>query len=87
MNFEREKLTDIDKYNEYVMTALRTQWGADLDVLCREFAPYWEKQQQKIENYIRQGLALQKNGRLLLTEAGWLVSDAIFTDLFVVQVK
>lgn len=87
LNFEREKLTDIDKYNEYVMTALRTQWGADLGVLCREFAPYWEKQQQKIENYIRRGLALQKNGRLFLTEAGWLVSDAIFTDLFVVQVK
>lgn len=84
LDFEREELTDTDKYNEYIMTSLRTRWGADLDILRHEFASHWEQQHPKVEEYLHRGLAVQKEDRLMLTEAGWLLSDTIFSDLFVV---
>src|SRR5690606_9119562 len=37
---EKERLTSADKVNEYIMTALRTIWGLDLDVVERQFGPY-----------------------------------------------
>src|SRR5690606_5332133 len=34
---EKERLTNVDKVNEYIMTALRTIWGLDLDVAEQRF--------------------------------------------------
>ena len=42
--FEREELTLDDRYNEYVMTSLRTCWGCDIDYIRQNFG---EKYAQK----------------------------------------
>lgn len=84
LNFEREQLSGVDKYNEYIMTRLRTIWGADLTTLRNDYASYWKLQEKKIGGYIRQEKAEINGDSLRLTEKGWLLSDAIFGDLFVV---
>jgi len=82
--FDREELNEKNKYNEYVMTSLRTCWGADLQVLEKEFPEYYADFQKNIEIYKKTGMACVENGHLKLSTKGWLVSDEIFRDLFVV---
>ena len=41
--FKSEYLSNIDKYNEYVMTGLRTVWGVSLMYLKKEFGEKYNK--------------------------------------------
>ena len=77
-------LNEIDLYNEYIMTSLRTMWGADLGLLENMYGRYWALQQEKVKDYIQNGLMKKEREKLMLTEDGWLLSDSVFSDLFVV---
>ena len=48
---ETETLTRKDRFNEYIMTGLRTEWGVSLQQVNREFGPqygeYLEKQAEQ----------------------------------------
>jgi len=81
---EKETLTGTQKYNEYVMTALRTMWGIDLEKVKNEFGEdfylHLIKEAKPFEN--NQHL-LKKNQRiLLLTDRGKLFADKISSALF-----
>jgi oxygen-independent coproporphyrinogen-3 oxidase len=82
--FEREELTCFDRYNEYVMTSLRTMWGAEWDVFKNTPGDIAPNQEERLAFYIENDWAKKEAGRFILTEAGWLVSDRIFSELFVV---
>lgn len=82
--FDREELNKKNKYNEYVMTSLRTCWGADQQVLENEYSEFYADFQENIKVYKKAGMVYVENGYLKLTTKGWLVSDKIFSDLFVV---
>ncbi len=82
--FEREELTLSDKYNEYVMTSLRTMWGAEWDLLRKPPGPAASDPEKQLMSYIENGWARMEAGRFILTETGWLFSDRIFSELFVV---
>lgn len=83
LNFEREVLTDVDKFNEYIMTNFRTMWGIEPDYLSRTFPGWWRSIQPKLDLYLEQGLLVPQEHRLRMTERGWLVSDGLFSELFV----
>ena len=81
--YEQEFLEDSDLYNELIMTRLRTSSGIPLNILTSpKFNKFWESNQHSLQKYIAKGVAKIKNNHLILTEEGWLISDAIFTDLF-----
>ncbi len=81
--FEEEVLSDAELYNELIMTRLRTAEGLPLSILQeRGFERFWSVARSKAEEYISQGYAELRNGALILNERGWLISDAIFSDLF-----
>ncbi|MDL2231225.1 radical SAM family heme chaperone HemW [Porphyromonadaceae bacterium OttesenSCG-928-L07] len=82
--FEKEELSDVDRYNEYIMTSLRTQWGADIDQLNTQYATYWQGFENKLISYIDREYVRIVGNKLIMTEKGWLISDDIFSDLFVV---
>lgn len=84
LKFDREELSEIDKYNEYLMTNLRTMWGVDLTFLEEKHGKYLSYSQKCIENYLQNGYMKQAGRQLRLTEKGWLISDRIFSDLFIV---
>jgi len=79
---EEEILTENNKYNEYILTRIRTIWGVSADDIKKGFGA--EKSawfQQNIEKYIALGLVKQQSGIYTLTEKGWFVSDDIMANL------
>ena len=40
---ETEELSVVDRYNEYVMTGLRTMWGISLEMVAREFGKTYKE--------------------------------------------
>lgn len=84
LDFEKEELTLKDKYNEYLMTNFRTYWGINRNDLIQMQSLWWENTERKIQSYIRQGLMeINSDGRIRMTESGWLLSDAVLAELFV----
>ncbi|MFN0016344.1 MAG: radical SAM family heme chaperone HemW [Saprospiraceae bacterium] len=82
---EREVLTTAQRYNEYVMTGLRTQWGCEkarIEAFGEPFAGFF---QTEIQQFLQNGTAMQDGTRVRLTRAGKLLADGIAADLFWVK--
>ena len=83
--FEMETLSNTQKYNEYIFTALRTIWGVELDYIVNHFGAealnYFKKQIIYWEN---KGKIKGKEETYTLTKEGKLYADAIASDLFIV---
>ncbi len=83
---EREALSTVDKYNEYVMTRLRTMWGASLETIEVSFGKkYREYILQQAELHIANRLLLLEGDSLRITKKGKFLSDGIAADLFLVN--
>ncbi len=80
---ERETLSVTDKFNEYIMTGLRTVWGVSLDKVVHDFgALYKDYLLQQAKVYIAEHLLYIDNGTLLTTKKGKFLSDGIASNLF-----
>lgn len=83
---ERETLTLRDKYNEYVMTRLRTENGISLIEIEENFgskySAYLNKQMQQ---HLDGGLLSLKMDRVIVTKKGKFLSDGIASDLFLIK--
>jgi oxygen-independent coproporphyrinogen-3 oxidase len=84
IDFEFEILNDNQKYNEYVLTSLRTQWGTDLNLIMQMGDRYYNYCVSEIQKYILTGDIIRTNSILSLTDKGKLIADKISGDLFVV---
>ena len=80
---EREILSITDRYNEYIMTGLRTIWGVSLEKIEVEFGKehlaYLLGQSDK---YLSQDLLYIEHGKLKATQKGKFLSDGIASHLF-----
>lgn len=80
---ETETLTRTDKYNEYVMTGLRTIWGVSLEKVTADFGEtYKDYLLLQAEPFINQHLLYIEDEKLLVTKKGKFLSDGIASDLF-----
>jgi len=78
-----EKLTPADRYNEYVLTALRTAWGVSGDRLAGDHgARFAEHFTGRIMPWIDRELVRQEADNFYLTRKGMLVADRVAADLF-----
>lgn len=83
---EREVLTQKDKYNEYVMTRLRTLAGISLNEVEDHFgASYLQYLIQQSRNHLAQGLLEQTRTHLRTSKKGRFLSDGLASDLFLVN--
>ena len=84
--FTLEVLTKQDKINEYLLTTLRTSWGADLKILREKFLfdPVRENSDY-IQSLQLKGLIMVKDDILILTRKGRFLADKIASDLFVID--
>jgi len=83
---ETEVLSKNDKYNEYVMTGLRTSWGISLERIQKEFGEkYSTYLTQQIEKYVEQKLLAVSEDQLVATKKGKFLVDGIASDLFVLN--
>ena len=83
---ETETLTKTDRYNEYVMTGLRTIWGISLDRIEREFGKtYLDYLNKQSYNYIEDHFLFVDDNILRTTKTGKFLSDGIASDLFMLN--
>lgn len=81
-NYEQETLDKDTRYNEFIMTRLRTCEGFSLNDLQQRFGQaYHDYCLHLATPYMRQGLLLQKENTLRLSREGIFVSDDIISDL------
>ena len=82
--YEREILSKEDKFNEYVMTSLRTSWGCNIEKIERDYGKsYAHNFLKNIKKYLDSGIMLMKDNSFILTDEGMLFADGIAADLFV----
>ena len=83
---EIEILTETDRYNEYIMTGLRTVWGVSLDRIGKEYSSqYLDYLLQESERFVKDGLLSVENNILRTTRNGKFLADGIASDLFMVE--
>ncbi|CAI8283696.1 MAG: Oxygen-independent coproporphyrinogen-III oxidase-like protein [Polaribacter sp. SA4-10] len=80
---EREIVSVTDRYNEYVMTGLRTIWGVSLEKIKTDFgSKYVTYIQTESEKYIQQNLLCLETNTLKTTKEGAFLVDGIAAHLF-----
>ncbi|WP_375240550.1 radical SAM family heme chaperone HemW [Polaribacter sp.] len=80
---ERETLSKTDRYNEYVMTGLRTVWGVSLEKIKNDFGDDFLNYLEKLSNrFIIEDLLYIENKTLKTTQKGKFLADGIASDLF-----
>ncbi|EAQ40763.1 radical SAM family heme chaperone HemW [Polaribacter sp. MED152] len=85
---QREVLSVTDRYNEYVMTGLRTIWGVSLQRVESEFGKNYAKYlQMQAQKYIDQELLFIEDEVLKTTRKGKFLSDGLASDLFMLNLK
>ena len=83
--FEAEKLDNDTRYNEYVMTGMRTRWGISLEKIATDFGTKrLDYLRQMAHPHLQRGKLIEKEGRFCLTEEGIFTSDDIISDLMYV---
>jgi oxygen-independent coproporphyrinogen-3 oxidase len=83
---EVETLSLNDRYNEYVMTGLRTIWGVDLGRLETEFGPRFKTYfVQQAASHLEQHLLYIDGEIVRTTRKGKFLSDGIASDLFLLN--
>ena len=82
--YEKEILTLDDKFNEYVMTSLRTSWGCDVEKIERDYGKSYSSHFLKnVKKYLGAGEMLKDVNTYKLTDEGMLFADGIAAELFV----
>ncbi|HMI08174.1 MAG TPA: radical SAM family heme chaperone HemW [Flavobacterium sp.] len=83
---EKEILSVMDRYNEYIMTGLRTIWGVSLDRIERDFGKrYVDYLLRQAQRFLADGLLSLENRVLKTTKKGKFLADGIASDLFLVN--
>ena len=85
---QREILSNTDRYNEYVMTGLRTIWGVSLEKVKKDFGEnYLKYLQLQSKKFIEQDLLYIENKTLKTTKKGKFLSDGLAADLFMLNLS
>ncbi len=83
---ETEILSEIDRFNEYILTSLRTKWGIDFHFINNNFeGKFTNHIQIKSIPYINNNQLSYKDKTLSLTKIGLFIADSIITDLIYID--
>ena len=78
---DSEILSPKDRFNEAVMTGLRTIWGVNLEELRRNHSTK-KSFDKRLEEFKNEGLLKTENNYIILTKKGKLQADYIASELF-----
>lgn len=86
LNFEKEEENLYTRYNDFVITSIRTYWGMNLSTLKERFGDKLFRYCLKMASpYIDRKLMTVRNNTLCLTREGIFISDGIMSDLLWVE--
>jgi oxygen-independent coproporphyrinogen-3 oxidase len=84
--FETEILSVQDRYNDFIITGLRTIWGISSEMIQSEFGSGFFDHFQKIcDHYLKSDQVQVSSGQVSLTQKGLFISDKIMEDFMVVN--
>lgn len=84
--FEIEYLTENNRFNEQLMTALRTQWGINIFDLKKQFSAQMITDfEVALMPYFMSKDLMKKENTILLTQKGKHIADKIISDLMIVD--
>ncbi len=82
---ETEILTEQDRYNDYIITGLRTIWGISEELIQTEFSENYLVHFQKIrDKYLTSTQVSDTSGKICLSPKGLFISDQIMADFMLV---
>ncbi|MEM8998937.1 MAG: radical SAM family heme chaperone HemW [Bacteroidota bacterium] len=85
---ETEELSKTDRYNEYVMTGLRTIWGVSLQKVATDFGANFQTYLlRQAEKYVKAQLLFIDRDTLFVTKKGKFLVDGIASDLFLLNLR
>jgi oxygen-independent coproporphyrinogen-3 oxidase len=85
---ETEILSQSDRYNEYIMTGLRTIWGVSLERIEKEFgSEYLDYLKKQMQKFVNDDLLSVENNILKPTSKGKFLTDGIASDLFYLNLE
>ena len=85
---EIEDLSKRDRYNEYIMTGLRTMWGVSLERVREDFGPHFQEYLlQQAERHLADRYLFLDGDTLLVTRKGKFLSDGLAADLFMLPLE
>jgi oxygen-independent coproporphyrinogen-3 oxidase len=80
---EFEELRIVDKYNDYLITGLRTIWGIDKNFIMSEFGnEIWEHFNKQYQRLLPAGIIEENNNRIVISKKGIFISDKIISEFF-----
>ena len=83
---ETEQLDTRTRYNEYIITGLRTMWGISTEEPKKKFGDRLSKYcLEQARSYLENGKLELHNDRLKLTREGIFISDGIMSDLLIIE--
>jgi len=81
-----EELDIYDRFNEYVMTSLRTMWGTDLKKIELDFGKvFLAETKENSKPFLQRDWLKAENDKLILTPDGKLFADYIASELFLLD--
>jgi oxygen-independent coproporphyrinogen-3 oxidase len=84
--YETEILTEQDRYNDYIITGLRTIWGISETYIQTEFSvPYFRHFLKIKEKYLHSKQITSTLETVTLSPDGLFISDRIMADFMVVE--
>ena len=86
LNYDFEVLTEEQRFNEYVLTSLRTKKGCDKEYVKNRFSTFLvEFLTLSVNKWQKNGEIEENEGFYILSKKGKLVADWIASDLFYVK--
>jgi oxygen-independent coproporphyrinogen III oxidase len=84
--FESEILSEQDRYNDFIITGLRTIWGISEKYIQDSFPLSYHLHFQKLkEKYLQSGHLTCDSGKICISPEGLFISDKIMADFMVVE--
>lgn len=84
--WEEEQLTPEDRYHDYLITSLRTRWGADPLYIEKQIGEtYANYFRTKSRLFLDSGALVWKDQHLVIPPDQWLIADHILRELFLEQ--
>ena len=82
--FEIEELSESNKFNEYILTSLRTMWGIEILFVEKEFGQIKKEELlKKIQKFINDGMITSSDNNFVLTKEGKFFADRIAAEMFI----
>lgn len=79
--FTKEQLSEVDQWNELILTGFRTKWGVSKEKI-KGFGGFSEAEKKILSNYANENMLLEIDSAYLLSKKGLLFADAIAEKLF-----